>query len=78
MTIQNRTIFLDGIPYVITLETFGAEASASWRCQQCASLAGSTQWSETPDEALSLAIADIWDHHDDCHLAATESVEVHS
>jgi hypothetical protein len=72
MSTESRTIRIDGITYTVTVEQFGPEASASWRCGCCEEHRGGTRWASEGDEAASLAMADIWDHHDDRHVAATE------
>jgi hypothetical protein len=72
MCTQTTTIRINTVYYALTVETFGPESSASWRCQCCEEHHGGTCWAQNDEEASTLAMSAIWDHHDDCHVAVTE------
>ena len=72
MCTQTSTIRINSVRYALTVEMFGSESSASWRCQCCEEHHGGTCWARDEEEAAMFAMAEIWDHHDECHVAANE------
>ncbi|HEY1601743.1 MAG TPA: hypothetical protein VGG64_19235 [Pirellulales bacterium] len=72
MCTEVRTIHVDRISYALTVDTYGAEVSASWRYCHCDQPATSTVRDSTVDDAVARVMGDLWDHHESCH--ASESL----
>jgi hypothetical protein len=76
MCTRTSTIQINNNTYALTIETFGPESSASWRCQCCEEFFGSTHSAQDEDEASAAALADVWAHHDAFHVAVAGPVDV--
>jgi hypothetical protein len=72
MSEHNQTIKIDGIGYSTTVERFGADCFASWRCHHCHGNASGMQREKTADAATAAMMTQLWDHHDSCHVEAAE------
>ncbi|HVU86465.1 MAG TPA: hypothetical protein VHD36_04045 [Pirellulales bacterium] len=68
MSKRRRTIRIDGVVYQLTVENIGPQTATRWCCERC-NCSGKTRLGDGSDRSLSLAMDDIWDHHDYFHAA---------